>query len=218
MEIYERFINDEDFYYTLRNFDRNPNFYRTDKYFRSARFIFLNKCAFGACRFNQKGQANQSYFKHPERPVFLNEEDLYELHYLLKNTEIKLASFDETIEGAQEGDVVYLDPPYIDSRYDQYWIEKFKHSDIKTLKTHCDRLNEKGVYFILSHSSNEFVFQLYQEYNIVSLNTARNIKWQNRDFEKFDGEFIITNITQMPEFEETKEVINIMQVKEGNNG
>lgn len=204
---YDLLPNNKKRYYQIRNFDRNPYFESRDRYFKAGRFIYLCRTAFGSCRWNQYGQMNQSYSQHSDRPYYLDDIDLIRMQKLLKTTEIHHASFEETIKEAKKGDVIYLDPPYVDTKYDQYWITKFKHSDLETLKTHCDELDKKGVKFILSHSSSEYVKDLYQDYNIISLEMFRDIQYKDATPKRTSKEVLITNIDNVLELYKDELVI-----------
>lgn len=190
-------------YYMIRDFDRNPHFKTRDNYFKAARFLYLCKTGFGSCRFNQYGLANQSYFQHPERSIEIDEGNMLLASRLLKKTEINLGDFSETLSTAKAGDIAYLDPPYIDTNFDRYWIKKFKQDELMQLKTQCDELDSKGVYFILSHSSNESVRELYQNYHFMSLQAFCDYHWQSNTNSRYRDEYLITNIDDFKEYMET---------------
>lgn len=194
---YDKMPNTEKRFYQIRDFDRSPYYESRDRFFKAARYIFLCRTSFGSCRWNQLGQMNRSYGKNPERPYYLDSVQLLRISRLLKTTDIRLDSFDDTLKTIKKGDVAYLDPPYIDTVYDQYWLDKFKKSDIKTLKQCCDDLENKGAKFILSHSFNTYVQELYQDYTILSYDTYRDIK--SRMSERYDKEVLITNIDNVEE-------------------
>lgn len=195
LDIYGRFVNTREFFYTLRNFDRDPNYVRCDRFFKAARFIWISKNAFGTTRYNLKGQMNQSYSARENLPLTTRIKDIQTLSNLLQTTEIKEQSFEETLKYPLAGDVVYLDPPYIDTKYDRYWKTKFKLEDMERLKGECDKLNSRGVKFILSHSKNEAVGKLFNDYEVAELNVTRDIKFTAPTIDlRTDQEYIITNI------------------------
>lgn len=188
---YKHFNNDKDSFYKIRNLDRSVSFLNTSSYFRAARYIYLTICSFGTVTFNSKGQANQSYFQQPERNIDIDLDNYNSLVQLLKNTEVKLQDFSETLNRPSYGDFVYLDPPYIESRYDKYYIDHFTLDDMKALKKCCDELTERGVNFALSHSKNEKVLDLFNDYKIKELAVSRDIIKSH----KFDHgtDYLITN-------------------------
>lgn len=187
----EHLKNNEEYFYKIRNFDRTENFDRVSKYFKAARYIYLTICSYGTVTFNKNGQANQSYFKRPERVITLNQYDYISLAELLQKTEVKLSPFEETMKLANENDFVYLDPPYIESRYDRYYKDRFTFKDMERLKACCDDLTERGVKFALSHSENEKVDNLFKDYNIRDISVSRDIIKLKNYSEETD--YLITN-------------------------
>lgn len=188
-----RLPNDKEHYYQIRNFDRNPNFKRTSNEFQAARFIYTCQTAFGSTRFNNKGQMNQSYGKHPERQCGVTLDQMLELSELLQKTEIKLQPFEETLKYPTNGDFVYLDPPYIESRYDKYYDKIFKFEDMERLKECCDQITSNGAKFILSHSEHKKVNDLFKDYNVRNIEVIRDIKWYENKEKMLEKELVITN-------------------------
>lgn len=189
---YSHLKNDRENYYIIRNLDRNPNFYKVSKYFKAARFIYLTITGYGCVRYNSKGLHNQSYFRFPERDISLNQEDFYGTHNLLKNTEVKLQSFKETLKLPREGDFVYLDPPYIETK-DSFYDKNFQFEDMVKLKKCCDELTERGVKFALSHSKNNKVNYLFKDYKKRELRAKRSMKRTKRSYVRSESDYLITN-------------------------
>lgn len=189
---YSHFKNDRENYYIIRNLDRNPNFYKVSKYFKAARFIYLSITGYGCFRYNSKGLHNQSYFRHPERDLSLNLEDVYGVHELLKHTEVKLQSFEETLELPREGDFVYLDPPYIETK-DNFYKHNFNYEKMIELKNCCDTMTDNGIKFALSHSRNNKVNDLFSEYNRRELRVVREMKRTKDSTYKGEVDYLITN-------------------------
>lgn len=173
---YNMFDNNESMYYILRDFDRCPNFQRTDRFFRAARFMFLSRTAYGACTWNKDGEMNQAYNKLRDRPLYCQENDIHAMGKLLKGAEIRLGDYRETLEDVREGDVVYLDPPYANSRYERYWTERFGTEQLEKLKGRCDEMDRAGVKFVLSHSKSGPVEELYHNYRVEPIRTEYQIR------------------------------------------
>lgn len=188
-----RLPNSREHYYQIRNFDRNPNFKKTSKEFQAARFIYTCQTAFGSTRFNNKGQMNQSYGGHPERKYGVTMEELDLMSNILRDTTIKLQPFEETMKYPTSGDLVYLDPPYIESRYDKYYDKKFTFEDMVRLKECCDEITSNGAKFILSHSSHDKVYDLFSDYYIRDIEVLRDIKWYENKENMLEKEYVITN-------------------------
>jgi DNA adenine methylase len=97
----------------------------------------------------------------------------------LANAEIVLASFDRSVERAQAGDFVYLDPPYWPiaptASFTRYSPDGFGEHDQKWLKALVDRLTERGVRVLLSNSDTPFTRWLYADYRIETVAAPRAI-------------------------------------------
>jgi len=80
---------------------------------------------------------------------------------------------------AQRSDFVYFDPPYMPlnetSYFTDYTSGGFSEQDQKRLASVFKKLSTKEVFVIQSNSNNEFIRQLYAEYNIVEIEARRNI-------------------------------------------
>jgi len=169
-----------EFYYKMRNIDREEEYKKWSSERKAARFIFLNKTAFnGLYRVNKKGQHNVPFGKY-YKPTIFDKENLVQCNLRLNNnTEISINSFEHVLDKAKKGDFVYFDPPYVPlnktSNFTSYAKESFdKEMQIK-LKEICDKLTEKGVNWMLSNSSADFVLDLYRDYNINLVDASRNI-------------------------------------------
>ena len=96
-------------------------------------FLFLNRSCFsGLIRFNKKGEFNVSFGNRQQRfseayiTKICNQIDDIARIMEGKDWVFDCCDWRETIKQAQEGDVVYLDPPYIDraTTYFAEWTEK----------------------------------------------------------------------------------------------
>lgn len=190
---YDRLPNTEKRYYQIREMDRNSNFSRCNRFFKAARFMYLSKTCFGSIMYNKRGEINVAYGKHPERPFYAQEKDMYRMSQLLKNTEIHLADFSETIKEAKSGDVVYLDPPYLTGEIKKFYSYG-KDLSLQKLKAHCDELDKKDVRFIVSHSKSEQVKSSFCNYNMLPVNVFRDMDFNNKTKDRNKAEYIITNI------------------------
>lgn len=190
---FDKFENNRESYYQIRDFDRNPYYYLLSNYFKAARFIYLSITGFGSFRYNSKGLMNQSYFRHPERTLKIDENVLRSMWDLLQRTEIKQQSFEETLKLPTKGDFVYLDPPYIDRNYNSYYTDDFTLEDMKKLKQCCDELTERGVKFALSHTKCKEVDELFKDYPKRELSMYMEVKYYERGDNRREAEYIITN-------------------------
>lgn len=194
LPILNRFPNNRKAYNQIRNFDRNPNFPKTTKEFQAARFIYLTITGFGSIRYNSKGQLNMSYFNHPERKEIINLEDYNGLVERLKFTKVMRQSFKETLKLPVTGDFVYLDPPYVNKKYKEYWTNKFTVEDMKMLHDCCIDLNKKGVTFAFSHAESEEIYELFKDFNCQLLTVGKPIDYSQTGTNRKETEFLITNV------------------------
>ncbi len=100
--------NEADRYYELRDeFNQSKNIRR-----KAALFIYLNRhCYNGLCRYNKSGGFNSPFgrYKQPQLPV----DSLRAFAKKSSHAEFQLASFADTMQQAEKGDVIYCDPPYM---------------------------------------------------------------------------------------------------------
>ncbi|MCH8519905.1 MAG: DNA adenine methylase [Nanoarchaeota archaeon] len=174
--------NDSDYFYKIRDQDRNSEIYKslTDVQ-KAARIIFLNKTCFnGLFRVNSQGQFNAPFGRY-KNPNILNEEVLRAVKKYLNENKIEIlnGNFDDFISKIKKGSFVYLDPPYdpvsSTASFTGYNLDGFGKQDQIKLKEYCDKLNKKGVKFLLSNSATDFIKELYKDYTIEIVEVPRNI-------------------------------------------
>jgi len=191
---------DKDFYYSIRELDRRegfPDFLSDIK--RAARTLYLNKTCFnGLYRVNKKGQFNTPFGKY-SNPTICKEQDLKDVSYYFNDNDISIMSgdFAQCAKDAQEGDFVYLDPPYVPlsktSSFTSYTKEGFEDCDQRRIKSIIDDLSNNGVYVLMSNSSSPDVFDLYSsDYNVETVKVARKVNSKAHKRNKID-EFLIKN-------------------------
>ncbi len=178
--------NSEEYYYNMRALDRDIELYKKlSNIEKASRFIYLNKTGFnGLYRVNQKGQHNVPYGKY-KNPKWLDEENIKACNKLLVNTEIGTGDFENIKPLIKKGDFVYFDPPYVPlnkNSFTAYTKDGFDSETQERLKDMCDFIHAKGAYFMLSNSYNDYILDLYKDYDIktVMANRAINCKATGR--------------------------------------
>lgn len=114
----------------------------------AADFLFLTRsCYGGVIRFTRDGYLSTPCGAHsPVSPAsFAKRVDVW--HERVKNTRFLLADFEEVMELAAPGDVIYCDPPYSHSQAILYGAQSF---DLLRLFQAITRAKERGVYVLLS--------------------------------------------------------------------
>nr|YP_009326807.1 hypothetical protein [Caulerpa racemosa]ANJ70782.1 hypothetical protein [Caulerpa racemosa] len=174
--------NEADYYYEVRALDRDVNlFKKLTNIERASRFVFLNKTGFnGLYRVNSKGQYNVPFGRY-KNPNYCDPENIKACSDLLKNTEISNGDFDIIKHKIQKDDFVYFDPPYVPltatSSFTGYTDKGFDEDMQFRLRDLCDYIHNKGAYFMLSNSSADFIYELYDVdgYTIHEAEANRNI-------------------------------------------
>lgn len=137
-------------------------------------FIFLSRAGFnGMMRFNRKGQWNIPFCKKPNRfaPAYITKicNQVAQVERIIRRGDWSFDNtlFIDTINKAQEGDLIYCDPPYY-GRYVDYfngWTEKDEEALFNALRNTPAK-------FILStwhhneYRENEMIAKYWSAFNI----------------------------------------------------
>lgn len=179
--------NTSDYFYELRGLDRTPTFKNLTSVQRASRIIYLNKTCFnGLYRVNNAGEFNAPFGRY-KNPNIVNEPTLKAVNNYFISNDIKFVSgdYENVLLKAGKNSFVYLDPPYhpisVNSNFTGYVQGGWDVNDQIRLRTNCDKLNEKGIKFLLSNSASPFIFDQYKDYKIEVIKAVRSI---NSDGEK----------------------------------
>ena len=197
--------NSEEFYYELRNKDRNKSsFDRLSDYKRAGRTIYLNKACFNwLYRVNSKNEFNVPFGKKTK----VNTYDIGNLitvsNYLTMN-DIKILNvdFEDSVKDAQKGDFIYFDPPYDSetSIFNSYTEDGFGKEEQRRLARVYKELSNKGCYVMLSNNNTTLIKELYKDFNIHIIEAKRSINSNGKKRGKVE-EVIITNYKNDKELE-----------------
>jgi DNA adenine methylase len=173
--------NESDYFYNLRAIDREENFGNLPNIRRASRVIYLNKTCFnGLYRVNNSGEFNSPFGRY-KNPNIVNETTIKAVSKYLNNNDITILNvdFEEAVEGINRGSFVYFDPPYhpvsASSNFTGYVPGGFDMYEQVRLKDLCDKLDKKGVKFLLSNSATQFIEDLYKDYKISYVKANRSI-------------------------------------------
>lgn len=168
----------------------------------AARTIYLNKTCFnGLYRVNRSGGFNAP-FGHYKKPKILDASALRAASVVLQRSTIVLGDYKSVLRDyAAEGDLVFLDPPYLPisqySDFKRYTAEQFYEEDHRELAAEVERLHELGAHAIVTNSNHPLVHELFEGYEIEIVQTKRYI---SSDATKRTGEDVIVNVPPRPRF------------------
>jgi len=151
---------------------------------KAARLIALNKtCYNGLYRVNSHGKFNVPMGKY-KNPIICDSKNLRNASLILRSSDSHLYWEDYQkilTDKAQEGDFVYLDPPYnpmtSTANFTGYTGAGFTERDQECLAETFKELDARGCKVLLSNSDTEYVRELYIDYakNIRQVNVRRSI-------------------------------------------
>ena len=165
---------------------------------RAVLFIILTYCVYAGSIIKN----NQYYFTGLDlslsktAPIyFLSDKYFKNLNIVqefLITTTGRLYNKDYTyiLKKAKQNDFVFLDPPYVEMRRTnvQYNInELIDENFLLSFASEVDKLNDKGVKFLITQPDVNIVRELFAKYNIKTFEVYR--RYRNG----FDNELIITN-------------------------
>ena len=178
--------NDKAYFYGVRALDREPDRYdQLSDVERASRMIFINKtCYNGLFRVNRAGEINSPFGRY-KNPNIVNEARLRAVSSYLNESGAELVhgDFVDVLDGIEAGSFVYFDPPYdpvsSSANFTGYTGGGFSQADQVRLANLCDELDRKGVMFLLSNSSTDFIRDLYSEYRVSTVMAGRAINSQS---------------------------------------
>ena len=195
----------EEFYYEIRNKDKNKNAYsRLSDYTKAARTIYLNKACFnGLYRVNKKNEFNVPFGKKTKINTYEGSNLITVSNYLtMNNIKILSIDFEEAVKDVKPKDFIYFDPPYDSdtSTFNSYTEEGFDRNEQIRLAKVFKELDKKGAYVMLSNHNTSLINDLYKDYNIHLIEAKRNINANGKKRGKVE-EVIITNYENNRNFE-----------------
>lgn len=135
---------------------------------RAAQFIYLNRtCWNGLYRVNQKGNFNVP-FGNFSKPLICNQEVIIAANRCLKNVQLNVGDFQNTVGSASKNDLVYFDPPYTvmhaNNGFVKYNDHIFSWKDQCRLAEVAAVLRKKGCYVIVSNAYHDSISKLYRNF------------------------------------------------------
>jgi DNA adenine methylase len=138
---------------------------------RAAELIYLNKtCWNGLYRVNSRGEFNVPYGA-PKSDGILDASNLRACSHALQpeGVSLRAGDFEEMLNGVEEGDLVFLDPPYVTHHNDNGFIDYneklFSWQDQIRLAKLATRLSNQGAHVIVTNAYHGDVLDLYDSFN-----------------------------------------------------
>lgn len=161
-----------------------------DMYSRAARFIYLNRtCWNGLYRVNKRGEFNVPI--GTKSKVIYDDENFEEISNLLQSSALYICDFEELINKAEEGDFIFVDPPYTVSHNNNSFIKYnerlFSWSDQKRLFRALLRAKERGVMIVGTNAYHKSVLELYKgKFKTIKVSRYSLISSRNDSRKKYD--------------------------------
>ena len=190
IEQLKMFENTKEFYYYLRSqiFE--------DPILRAAQFIFLNQTSFnGIYRVNLQGIYNVPYGYR--KKDFINEKVLRTASFILQGVHISFGEFDQNIDQIQNGDLVFLDPPYTithnNNGFIKYNEHLFSEGDQHRLANFIRNIDERGAFYVLTNAAHHDIQQIFNLVQPIVLHRNSLVGGKNANRGNYE-EYLFTNI------------------------
>jgi len=177
-------------YLLIENIDRlskkKKNYYTIRKEFnnslslieKAAMFFYLNKFCFnGLYRTNKKGEFNVPIGKFSTAREF-DYDSILLTSQLLQNVILLNGDFESIIPYLNEGDFVYLDPPFWtegEKIFSDYQATSFGKEDIVRLQKLLKKIDYMGANFVVSYLDSTEGNQMLSEWEVSKIQTKRFI-------------------------------------------
>lgn len=162
------------FYASRKEFNASRNLYR-----RALLFIYLNRhCYNGLCRYNLRGEFNVPFGRY--RKPYFPEEELYWFAERAQKATFVCESYDVTLNKAQQGTVVYCDPPYaplsVTANFTTYHTNGFSLREQQHLAELALELSEqRAIPVLISNHDTELTRLWYQNAILHQVKGRRTI-------------------------------------------
>lgn len=166
--------NQRDAYLQLRQqFNQSTNDYE-----RALLFLYLNRHGYnGLCRYNLSGKFNVPFGSY-KKPYF-PEAELYFFAEKAQKAQFSCYSYQQVMQQAKAGEVVYCDPPYVPlsktASFTSYASQGFDLNDQAQLANLAEQAQQRGVAVVISNHDTTWTRKIYQQAILHSMQVARSI-------------------------------------------
>lgn len=145
------------------------------KFEMAARTLYLNRtCWNGLYRVNLKGEFNVPI--GTKSNVLADVESFEAVSALFQGAEFRVGDFEVSIDRAQQGDFVFVDPPYTVKHnlngFIKYNENLFRWEDQVRLRDAVNRAVERGAKVLVLNANHESISKLYSDYKQVVLSRS----------------------------------------------
>lgn len=184
----------KEFYYEIRDWDRQKEFLQISDIQRATRFIYLNKTCFnGLYRVNKKNQNNVPMGKYKD-PNICDFQTILNASKALQNANILNVSYKEVLKYTTKDDLIYFDPPYYPltqtSSFTSYSEFNFLEKEQIELYEVFKSLSQKSCNVFHSNSDTNFIKDLYKDFEIKEIFANRFINSKISERGKISEVFI----------------------------
>jgi DNA adenine methylase len=149
-----------------------------DTRLRAALFLYLNRHTYnGLCRYNASGQFNVPFGSY-KKPYFPRKE----MQFFCQKSEgmtFKSADFVSVMQLAEDGDVIYCDPPYVPLSSTAYFTSYHRHpfgwEQQRELVAQAEAAVKRGVTVLISNHYTKEVKKLYEQATLKTFQVRRSI-------------------------------------------
>jgi len=148
----------------------------------SAIFMFLNKTCFRGMYREGPNGFNIPFGHYKKTPTIVTREELDSVSDLIQNVEFIQSDFNNSINNAETGDYVYLDPPYApenDKSFVGYTKDGFGLEAHKSLFNAITILDQKNIRFAMSNANVKLVMDHFKDYKHEDIVARRAINSKN---------------------------------------
>jgi DNA adenine methylase len=143
---------------------------------RAARLIYLNRTCFnGIYRVNLWGEFNVP--RGDRNDVIFSDDDFESIARVLRRANIKHRDFEELIDDAEKGDLIFADPPYTVRHnvngFLRYNEKLFSWNDQKRLASTLARARDRGAQIVATNANHDSVRHLYVKKGFHFLEVSR---------------------------------------------
>lgn len=165
---------------------------------RAAQFVYLNRTCFnGIYRENLAGKFNVP--RGTKDSVLMDNDNFPAWSKCLENSKILHADFEEAIDQAGSGDLIFADPPYTvrhsNNGFVKYNKKIFSWDDQKRLANSLRAAANRGASFILTNADHASIRELYGEFQMRPVSRRSVISASSKGRSR-TTELLVTSITE----------------------